>query len=143
LFFVPQTAAEFAFRLDPHSGVPVYRQLIDQVLAAVATKTLRPGDQLPTVRGVAVDLAINPNTVSRAYREMEIRGILDTQQGTGTFVAENPAENSNGSAAERHRQLTQLVTEFVSRAGSSGFTAADLQRALHQITPEVPGRKQK
>src|SRR6202044_1362761 len=108
---------QFAFRLDPHSGVPVYRQLIDQVLAAVATGTLRTGNQLPTVRGVAVDLAINPNTVSRAYREMELRGILDTQQGTGTFVAETPTENP-AAPAERRRQLTQLVTEFVSRAGS-------------------------
>src|SRR6202789_3573262 len=83
----------FAFRLDPHSGVPVYRQLIDQVQAAIATGTLRPGDQLPTVRRVAVDLAINPNTVSRAYREMELRGILDTQQGTGTFVAGNQVKH--------------------------------------------------
>ncbi len=85
-------ASEFAFRLNAHSGVPVYRQLIDQVLSAVAPGILRAGDQLPTVRQVAVDLAINPNTVMRAYREMEIRRILDTQQGAGTFVAEPAAE---------------------------------------------------
>ncbi len=95
-------AQGFAFRLDAHSGVPVYRQLIDQVLGAVATSTLRTGDQLPTVRQVAVDLAINPNTVMRAYREMEIRGILDTQQGAGTFIAEQQAlvpERRAGAAA--------------------------------------------
>ena len=86
-------AREFAFRLDAHSGVPVYRQLIDQVLGAVATGLLLTGDQLPTVRKVAVDLAINPNTVMRAYREMEIRGILDTQQGAGTFIAEQKDKN--------------------------------------------------
>src|SRR6266849_4344411 len=103
----------FAFRLDQHSGVPVYRQLIDQVQAAVVTGVLSVGDQLPTVRRVAVDLAINPNTVLRAYREMEVRGILDTQQGTGTFVAEKQKHSSE----ERERQLTQLVTEFISRAG--------------------------
>jgi GntR family transcriptional regulator len=73
----------FTFRLDMRSGVPLYRQLIDQVQAAVAMGALVAGDQLPTVRQVAVDLEINPNTVVRAYREMEIRGILDTQQGTG------------------------------------------------------------
>jgi len=84
----------FAFRLDPHSGVPVYRQLMDQVQAAMASGALALGDQLPTVRQVAVDLAINPNTVSRAYREMEIRGLLDTQQGTGTFVADRKVEYS-------------------------------------------------
>jgi GntR family transcriptional regulator len=123
--------AEFTFRLDPHSGVPVYRQLIDQVLAAVATGTLRIGEQLPTVRRVAVDLAINPNTVSRAYREMEIRRILDTQQGTGTFVAEQQIESS---PAQRRQQLTQLTTEFVSRAGSAGFTVTELIAALHQLS---------
>jgi GntR family transcriptional regulator len=130
--------AVFAFRLDAHSGVPVYRQLIDQVLAAVATGTLRPGNQLPTVRGVAVDLAINPNTVSRAYREMEIRGILDTQQGMGTFVAERLLDIAAGSDVERKRQLNQLITEFVSRAGAAGFTVHELIEALHDLSPEVP-----
>jgi GntR family transcriptional regulator len=124
-------AAEFAFRLDTHSGVPVYRQLIDQVQAAIATSALRAGDQLPTVRRVAVDLAINPNTVSRGYREMELRGILDTQQGTGTFVADNPV---SATPAERRRQLTQLTTEFVARAGSAGFTVQELQQALHHLS---------
>jgi GntR family transcriptional regulator len=119
--------------------VPVYRQLIDQVQAAVATGALKTGDQLPTVRRVAVDLAINPNTVSRAYREMELRGILDTQQGTGTFVAGNQVKHS---PAERQRQIAQLTTEFVARAGASGFTVQDLQQALlealHPLSPEVP-----
>jgi GntR family transcriptional regulator len=94
--------ASFAFRLDSHSGVPVYRQLIDQVQAAVAAGVLAAGDQLPTVRQVAVDLVINPNTVLRAYREMEIRGTLDTQQGSGTFVADRKIEYSK---SERERQL--------------------------------------
>ena len=67
--------------------MPVYRQLIDQVQAGLPRESWR-GKQLPTVRQVAVDLAINPNTVMRAYREMEIRGMLDTQQGSGTFIAE-------------------------------------------------------
>jgi GntR family transcriptional regulator len=134
----PQSAiGEFAFRLDAHSGVPVYRQLIDQVQAAVATGTLRVGNQLPTVRRVAVDLSINPNTVSRAYREMELRGILDTQQGTGTFVANNPVETT---PEERRRQLAQLATEFVARAGSAGFTVRDLLEALQQLSPEVPNQ---
>lgn len=133
-----QPAAGFAFRLDQHSGVPVYRQLIDQVRAATATGLLRAGDQLPTIRGVAVELAINPNTVSRAYREMELRGILDTQQGTGTFIAENPVARTG---PERRRQITQLVTEFVARAGSSGFTVRDLLEALHELSPDLPHKK--
>jgi GntR family transcriptional regulator len=123
----------FAFRLDAHSGVPVYRQLIDQVQAAIASGMLRPGDQLPTVRQVAVDLTINPNTVSRAYREMEIRGLLDTQQGSGTFIADRKVEYSR---SERERLLTQLVSEFVSRAGAAGFTLRQLMKALQELHPD-------
>jgi GntR family transcriptional regulator len=135
----PQAAArEFAFRLDAHSGVPVYRQLIDQVLGAVATGVLRTGGQLPTVRLVAVDLAINPNTVMRAYREMEIRGILDTQQGTGTFIAEQKAA---APKEERQRQLAQLAGEFISRAGLLGLTLEELLQALRGMSQESEARK--
>ena len=134
----PQAAHEFTFRLDPHSGVPVYRQLIDQVQAAIAAGVLTVGDQLPTVRQVAVDLVINPNTVSRAYREMEIRGTLDTQQGSGTFIADKKIEYSK---AERERQLSQLIGELVSRAGSAGFTVDQLIKALRELSPEVESRR--
>src|SRR5579863_1979070 len=100
--------AVFGFRLDSQSGVPVYRQLIDQVLAGIASSTLAAGDQLPTVRQVAVDLSINPNTVMRAYRELEIRGVLDTQQGTGTFISDRKVKQDE---PERTRVLDQLVSE--------------------------------
>ena len=125
--------ASFAFRLDSHSGVPVYRQIINQVQAAISSGTLAVGDQLPTVRQVAVDLVINPNTVSRAYREMEIRGTVDTQQGSGTFVADKKIEYTRG---ERERQLGQLVGEFVSRAGAAGFTVEQLVKALRELSFE-------
>ena len=116
-----------AFRLDLHSGVPVYRQIIDQVLAGLASGALSGGDQLPTVRQVAVDLSINPNTVVRAYRELEIRGILETQQGTGTFITHKKVKQDE---VEKQRRLTQIVTEFVARAGSAGFSVADLMEQL-------------
>jgi GntR family transcriptional regulator len=125
----------FTFRLDAHSGVPVYRQLIDQVQGAIAMGVLRPGDQLPTVRLVAVDLAINPNTVMRAYRELEIRGVLDTQQGTGTFVADRPA---GATEEEKTRKLSQLVGEFVARAGAAGLSLDELLEALRQHG-SIPG----
>ncbi|HEX4067719.1 MAG TPA: GntR family transcriptional regulator [Acidobacteriaceae bacterium] len=131
---------DFAFRLNAHSGVPVYRQLIDQVLSAVALGTLRTGDQLPTVRQVAVDLAINPNTVMRAYREMEIRGILDTQQGAGTFVAE---QATAAPQEERERQLAQLAGELVSRAGSLGFTLEELIETLRDLQQDGGGKRRK
>jgi len=84
---------------------------------------------LPTVRLVAVDLAINPNTVMRAYRELEIRGVLDTQQGTGTFVADHPAATTD---EEKERKLSQLVGEVVARAGASGLSLNELIEALRQ-----------
>jgi GntR family transcriptional regulator len=118
----------FGFRLDLHSGVPVYRQIIDQVMGGIAAGTLVAGDQLPTVRQVAVDLAINPNTVVRAYRELEIRGALETQQGTGTFISRQKVKRDD---VERQRQLNQLVSEFVSRAGAAGFTIEELMEQLN------------
>jgi GntR family transcriptional regulator len=129
----------FAFRLDEHSGVPVYRQLIDQVLAARAAGVLAGGDQLPTVRQVAVDLAINPNTVARAWREMEIRGIVETQQGTGTFITHQKVE---GRELERRRQLDRLMDDFVARAGASGFSIEDLLEQLQDRRNDA-GRNRK
>jgi GntR family transcriptional regulator len=119
----------FRFQLNPHSGVPLFRQLIDQVQGALAAGRLKPGDQLPTIRQVAVDLAINPNTVTRAYREMEIRGLLETQQGTGTFIAEQRIETDNRI---RNRQMEQLATEMIARAGANGFSVTELMDALRE-----------
>jgi GntR family transcriptional regulator len=129
----------FAFLLDEHSGVPVYRQLIDQVLAARAAGVLAEGDQLPTVRQVAVDLAINPNTVARAWREMEIRGIIETQQGTGTFISHQKVE---GREVERRRQLERLIDDFVARAGAGGFRIEDLIGQLRDRQNE-PGKNRR
>ena len=123
-----QSRRAFGFRLDLRSGVPVYRQLIDQVTGGMAAGTLEAGHQLPTVRQVAVDLSINPNTVMRAYRELEIRGVLETQQGTGTFIGQRKVKRDE---VERQRQLSQLVGELVSRAGAAGFTIEELLEQLN------------
>ena len=129
--------APFTFRLDLASGVPVYRQIIDQVLVAIASGALKGGDQLPTVRQVAVDLSINPNTVLRAYRELEIRGILTTQQGTGTFVTPQKVKPDE---AERQRRLSFLAGEFAARAAREGFELQDLIDRLAELIPEVNRR---
>ena len=115
------------FRLDASSGVPFYRQIIEQVLLAVADGRLKPGAQLPTVRQLAVDLSVNLNTVAKAYREMEIRGIVETQQGTGTFVA---TRRSDRRPAERRRALEGLVDRFVALAASGGFSLEELAESL-------------
>jgi GntR family transcriptional regulator len=135
---IDRHAVAFQFRLDLQSGVPVYRQIIDQVLAGIASGALTTGKQLPTVRQVAVDLAINPNTVVRAYRELEIRGMIETEQGTGTFIAHKKVKQDE---VERQRRLTQLVTEFVARAGSAGFTVAELIEQLQDLLPDSNGKR--
>lgn len=134
----PNPPAPFQFKLDRRSGVPVYRQIIDQVMAGIAAGVLEPGHQLPTVRQVAVDLAINPNTVLRAYRELEIRGVLETQQGTGTFISHRKVKPHH---SERERQLEQLVSEFVARAGTGGFTLEDVVEALLERYPALGRRR--
>ena len=119
----------FQFRLDLASGVPVYRQLIEQVRNGIVFRSLRPGDQLPTVRQTAVDLSINPNTVVRAYRELEILGVIQTHQGTGTFVSSQKVERDD---VERQRQLDQIVSEFVARVGAAGFQIEDILTRLQE-----------
>jgi GntR family transcriptional regulator len=128
----------FQFALDLHSGVPVYRQLIDQVRAGVASGSLGAGDQLPTVRQLAVDLEINPNTVMRAYRELELGGMLETHQGTGTFISDKKVERKS---AERERQLSQLTGEFAARAGAAGFTVEELIDRLGELLPRPAQRR--
>ena len=118
------------FKLDMASGVPVYRQIIDQVMGGVASGTLNTGDQLPTVRQLAVDLSVNPNTVVRAYRELELRGVLDSHHGTGTFISRKKIRRSD---SERQRQLEQLVADFVARAGAAGFTVRELLEQLEDL----------
>jgi GntR family transcriptional regulator len=131
-------ARSFHFSLDLHSGVPVYRQLIDQVRGGMALGSLTAGDQLPTVRQMAVDLSINPNTVLRAYRELELAGLLETHQGTGTFVARKKLERKD---AERERQLTHLANEFAARAGAAGFSVEELLDRLSELVPDSKQRR--
>jgi len=116
-------------RIDFKSGVPFYRQIIEQVKFAIARGDLRPGDQLVTVRQLAVDLSINPNTVIRAYRELEIEGMLETHQGSGTFVGQ---EKPRIDDIERQRMLDQILTELLARATGYGFSLQDMLEGLRR-----------
>ena len=122
------------FILDPTSGVPFYRQVIKQVEMAIADGRLTTGTQLPTVRSLAVDLQINPNTVARAYNELEIRGIVNTQQGTGTFISEKKFELTD---QERDDILGGLVRSFVATASSYGFVIDEIIDYLTTQKEEV------
>jgi GntR family transcriptional regulator len=119
------------FRLDTSSGVPFYRQIIDQVLLAVADGRLKPGTQLPTVRQLAVDLAVNLNTVARAYREMEIRGLVETQQGTGTFVA---ARRPDKKPSEKKKAVSDLIDGLIANGEARGIVIEELLDALMERT---------
>ncbi len=122
------------FLLDPTSGVPFYRQIIMQTEMAIADGRLHTGTHLPTVRGLAVDLKINPNTVARAYNEMEIRGIVNTQQGTGTFISEKKIELTD---QERKAVLAGLARTFLAAASSYGFSVGEAAEYLSVLKEEA------
>jgi len=122
------------FQIDTKSGVPFYRQIIEQVKFAIARGDLESGDRLPTVRQLAVDLSVNPNTVIRAYRELEIGGMLNTQQGSGTFVSNHRPDIDR---LERQRMLDQILTDMLARASSYGFSLDDVLAGLKHRKEET------
>jgi GntR family transcriptional regulator len=115
------------FKLDPKSGVPFYRQIIDQIRYGVASGELKVGEQLPTVRALAVQLKVNLNTVSKAYRELEIQSVLETQQGTGTFIDSIRVQIST---QERQNKIANICSEFLSIASSYGFSIEEMINEL-------------
>jgi len=117
------------FVLDPKSGVPFYRQIIDQIRYGIARGDLKVGEQLPTARALAVDLKINLNTVIKAYKELEIQDVLQSQQGSGTFVGGFQVQIPE---AEKKAKLQEICTEFINIAASYGFTPDELIRELQR-----------
>ena len=124
------TVKKIEFSLDPKSGVPFYKQVILQIEMAITDGRVINGDQLPTVRSLAVDLSINPNTVARAYNELEIRGIVQTQQGTGTFITGKTIELDD---IKREKVLAGISQSFISKAGSYGFTIKEIIEYLKTL----------
>ena len=115
------------YLLDTRSGIPIYRQIIEQVKVAIASGKLKTGDQLPTVRRLAVDLSINLNTVIRAYRELELEGVLEMQQGSGTFVSNRKPEID---LLKKQRMIDQIVVDMLARASSYGISMEELVEAM-------------
>jgi GntR family transcriptional regulator len=128
---------DFRIEIDEKSGVPYYRQIIEQVKFAIARGDLQPGDRLPTVRQLAVDLSINPNTVIRAYRQMEIERVLETQQGSGTFVGQHRPQIDH---LEKQRMLDQILTELLARASAYGYSLVEVLEGLRQRKEETHER---
>lgn len=126
------------FTVDPRSGIPIYLQLIEQVKRWVAIGVLQPGEQLPTVKALAVDLTINPNTVARAYRDLERDAVIETSPGRGSFI------RGNGTAASAKQTLSDVAMNgillAVREAKSIGLSGSEIQAlvtsALHRWFPE-------
>lgn len=101
---------EVRFSIDTASGVPFYRQIIQQIEQAILARRLEPGDRLPTIRALAIDLRINPNTIAKAYSELEIRGIVTTQVGSGTYVSNKVIDLED---SERTKKMETAVARFI------------------------------
>ena len=117
-------------RVDPRDPTPIHAQLERAIRVAMAARQLTPGDQLPTVRQLAVALRVNANTVAKVYSQLERTGALETRRGVGTFVADVAAA---GGAATRRADLRAIVTRALADAAASGFSADDLSRELQSI----------
>lgn len=115
------------FILDQKSGIPFYRQIIDQIRFGIASGNLSVGEQLPTVRALAVELKVNLNTIAKAYKELEIQNILETQQGTGTFIS---TADSKMFESERQQKLQSIIRDFTTITYSYGFTIDELIEEL-------------
>jgi GntR family transcriptional regulator len=112
-------------RIDPDSGVPIYLQIMDRIKHLVATGTLKPGDQLPTIRQLSVDLRVDPNTIVHAYRELDREGIISTQQGRGTFISEHP--DGEQLSQLRRERLNVIVGDALLEALSLGYPEDEIR----------------
>jgi GntR family transcriptional regulator len=120
--------------IDPSSGLPIYLQIAQQIKTAVAMGRLQPEDPLPSVRQLAVELAVNPNTVARAYLDLEIEGVIYKRQGAGTFVSGQGVEMSKG---ERRRVLNELLEKALVEGVNLGLTERELREAFEGLLEKI------
>lgn len=123
------------FDVNPSSGVPIYRQLIDQVYALMASGKLRSGDLLPSVRQVAQAAAINPMTVSKAYSRLEADGLVERVRGTGMKIA---AAEVTGTLRERRKQFRQMIEPAIHRAQQLGLSPEEIRKVVDTLLAELP-----
>ncbi len=120
--------------IDPSSGLPIYIQIAQQIKTAVAMGRLQPEDPLPSVRQLAVELAVNPNTVARAYLDLEIEGVIFKRQGAGTFVSSQGVEMSKG---ERRRVLNELLEKALVEGVNLGLSERELRDAFERVLEKI------
>jgi GntR family transcriptional regulator len=126
----PDAPDSMNFSLDPANGAPIYRQIIQQIEYAVLSGRMRPGDRLPTIRSLAVDLRINPNTIAKAYNELEIRGLLITQVGNGTFISDKKPQ---GEEAARNSKIRETLDRFIREMEALGVSRKELAEMVKKI----------
>ncbi|MDR2792755.1 MAG: GntR family transcriptional regulator [Treponema sp.] len=117
------------FSLDTASGTPIYRQIIQQIEYAILSERLKPGDRLPTIRALAVELKINPNTIAKSYSELEIRGILITQVGSGTFISDKKPESRENI---RNRKIQEVLGRFMQELKNLGVGKSELLTLIQE-----------
>ena len=122
------TEIKLTLHLDFHSGLPIYTQIVNQIQSQLANRTIKPGDQLPTVRALAQELGVNFNTVARAYRILDEARIISTQQGRGTYITEIPPPEV--SERLRHESLEALTKQFISEASRLGFSEREINKMV-------------
>ncbi len=125
-------------KLDPGSGVPIYRQIMDGVRYSVAGGTLSAGDRLPSVRDMATSLGVNPTTIQKAYGELEHLGVIETRRGQGTFVADVPPAVDE---AERRAALEREARDWIVRAAEQGADRAAMESAFRRALEEFFGKE--
>ena len=116
--------------IDFRSGIPIYLQVVERIKERLAAGQLRPGDQLPTVRSLAMELRVNFNTIARAYRIMDDSGIISTQQGRGTFILELPSPEVSESI--RQKALEELTRRYLADAEQMGVSPEELEEVLNK-----------
>lgn len=121
-------------QIDPHAGMPVYRQILDQIKYYVASGILKPGDRLPSIRELAQTLAVNPTTVVRVYSDLEHERVLEMQHGRGAFVT---ARSFRMSSAQRERKIRELARRLVVEAAQMGVTASQVVSAVEDELEEL------
>ena len=122
------------FTLDQLNGTPIYRQIIQQIEYAILSGRIKSGDKLPTIRSLAVDLKTNPNTIARAYSELEIRGILETQVGSGTYISDKKPVMEDDSL---NRKIREVLIRFIHEMRDLGVENKELIKMIELFFKEV------
>ncbi|MDR1654635.1 MAG: GntR family transcriptional regulator [Treponema sp.] len=128
--------SDISFSLDPANGVPIYRQIIQQIEYSILSGRMKSGDRLPTIRSLAVNLKINPNTIAKAYNELEIKGILATQVGSGTYISDKRPEAEEDA---RLQKVGEVLKRFIQEMKDLGVDTEELIALIKARSGEIKG----